>query len=216
MSEPLSRPDFTASQGTTDWRIVVSGACAQYRTAGYPQSIALVDAAAAAAGDALHPEFEVRERVVLVRLPTPDRRLTTEHLRAARTITAAAADLGVTADPTGIQDVQVAFDAEDVPAVHAFWAAALGFEPIRQSHLRSPDRIGPTVFVQEKPYRSPRNRLHVDISVPPDQVPGRIEAILAAGGRMLGDQYAPEWWSLIDPEGNVVDLATWEGRDEGD
>jgi 4a-hydroxytetrahydrobiopterin dehydratase len=216
VSEPLSRPDFTASAGTSDWRIVVSGACAQYRTAGYPQSIALVGAAAEAAGNVLHPEFEVRERVVLVRLPAPDRRLTTEHLRTARAIADVAADLGVIADPAGIQDVQVTFDAEDVRAVQAFWAAALGFEPIRHSHLRSPDRIGPTVFVQEKPYRSPRNRIHVDISIPPDQVPARIEAILAAGGRVLGDQYAPEWWSLIDPEGNVVDLATWEGRDEGD
>ncbi len=38
--------------------------------------------------------------------------------------------------------------------------------------------------------------------------------MLAAGGRMLGDKYAPAWWSLIDPEGNVVDIATWQGRDE--
>jgi 4a-hydroxytetrahydrobiopterin dehydratase len=215
VSEPLSRPDFTAAEGTGDWRVVVSGACALYRTSGYAESIALVGAVAAAAGP-LHPEFEVRERAVLVRLPSPDRRLTDDHLVAARAVSAAASELSVTADPSGIQDVQVAFDAEDVPAVHAFWRAALGFEPIRESHLRSPDRIGPTVFVQQKPYRSPRNRIHVDISIPPDQVPARIEAIVAAGGRVLGDQYAPEWWSLIDPEGNVVDLATWEGRDEGD
>ena len=64
-------------------------------------------------------------------------------------ITASATALGAMSDPTGIQDVQVAFDAEDVPAVRAFWAAALGFEPIRDSHLRSPDRIGPTLFVNE-------------------------------------------------------------------
>ncbi len=215
MSEPLTRPDFTAADGTSDWRVVYSGACAQYRTAGYAQSIELV-IAAASAGGALHPEFEVRERLVLVRLPAPDRRLVAAHLEAARAISAVAASMGLESDPTGIQDVQVAFDAEDVPAVHAFWAAALGFESMRESHLRSPDRIGPTVFVNEKPYRSPRNRIHVDVSIPPDQVPARIEAILAAGGRMLGDQYAPEWWSLIDPEGNVVDLATWQGRDEGD
>jgi len=31
---------------------------------------------------------------------------------------------------------------------------------------------------------------------------------------MLGDKYAPTHWSLIDAEGNVVDIATWQGRDE--
>jgi 4a-hydroxytetrahydrobiopterin dehydratase len=31
---------------------------------------------------------------------------------------------------------------------------------------------------------------------------------------MLGDKYAPAWWSLIDTEGNVVDIATWQGRDQ--
>jgi hypothetical protein len=30
---------------------------------------------------------------------------------------------------------------------------------------------------------------------------------------MLGDRNAPAWWSLIDAEGNVVDIATWQGRD---
>jgi hypothetical protein len=30
---------------------------------------------------------------------------------------------------------------------------------------------------------------------------------------MLGDKYAPESWSLIDVEGNVVDIATWQGRE---
>jgi 4a-hydroxytetrahydrobiopterin dehydratase len=211
----LSREEFTRSDGTGDWRVVYSGACAVYRTTGYAQSIELVDAAASA-GEALHPEFEVRERVVLVRLPAPDRQLEAGHLEAARAISAVAASMGVVSDPTAIQDVQVAFDAEDVPAVHAFWAAALGFERMRESHLRSPDRIGPTLFVNEKRYRAPRNRIHVDISIPPDQAQARIDAILAAGGRMLGDRYAPEWWSLIDPEGNVVDLATWKGRPEGD
>jgi 4a-hydroxytetrahydrobiopterin dehydratase len=193
----------------------MSGACALYRTAGYPQTIELVDAAAAAGGG-LHPEFEVRERAVLVRLPAPDRRLHAGHLVAARAISAAAASIGVSPDPAAVQDVQLAFDADDVPAVHGFWAAALGYESMRESHLRSPDRIGPTVFVQDKPYRSPRNRIHVDVSIPPDQAEARIEAILAAGGRMLGDRYAPAWWSLIDGEGNVVDLATWAGRDDGD
>jgi 4a-hydroxytetrahydrobiopterin dehydratase len=53
----------------------------------------------------------------------------------------------------------------------------------------------------------------VDVSVPHDQARARIDAIVAAGGRVLGDRNSPAWVSLVDPEGNVVDIATWQGRD---
>jgi 4a-hydroxytetrahydrobiopterin dehydratase len=58
-----------------------------------------------------------------------------------------------------------------------------------------------------------RNRIHVDISVPHDQVEARIAAATAAGGYLVTDQYVPEWWTLADAEGNEVDVATWMGRD---
>jgi 4a-hydroxytetrahydrobiopterin dehydratase len=38
-------------------------------------------------------------------------------------------------------------------------------------------------------------------------------AALAAGGRLVSDAYAPAWWTLADPEGNEVDIATWQGRE---
>ena len=69
------------------------------------------------------------------------------------------------------------------------------------------------MWFQDKQHVSPRNRIHVDVSVPHDQAQARVDAILAAGGTMLGDKHAPAWWSLIDVEGNVVDIATWQGRD---
>jgi Glyoxalase-like domain len=42
---------------------------------------------------------------------------------------------------------------------------------------------------------------------------GRVAAALAAGGTLVNDRFAPMWWTLADPEGNEVDLATWVGRD---
>jgi 4a-hydroxytetrahydrobiopterin dehydratase len=211
----ITREAFTAAEGTADWGIVFSGPCALYRTATYSDAIDLMDAVAALATDDLQPEFDLRSRAVLVRLPAPDRRIHAAHLELAQAITALAAERGATADPAGIQDVQFAIDAADYEGIHAFWGAALGFQRIRETHLRSPDRIGPTVFVNDKPYQPPRNRIHVDVSLPPAQARQRVDAILAAGGRMLGDQYAPMWWSLIDAKSNVVDIATWEGRDSG-
>jgi pterin-4a-carbinolamine dehydratase len=47
------------------------------------------------------------------------------------------------------------------------------------------------------------------IYLPHDQVQARIDAALAAGGRIVSDAHAPGWWTLADPEGNEVDLAIW-------
>src|SRR5690348_14065467 len=54
-----------------------------------------------------------------------------------------------------------------------------------------------------------RNRIHIDIYLPHDQVEGRIAAAVAAGGRVISGKNAPGWWTLADPEGNEVDLAIW-------
>jgi 4a-hydroxytetrahydrobiopterin dehydratase len=49
--------------------------------------------------------------------------------------------------------------------------------------------------------------------VPYDQAEARIAAALAAGGRLVTDEHAPEWWVLSDAEGNEVDVCTTMGRD---
>ena len=84
---------------------------------------------------------------------------------------------------------------------------------VSEHDMVEPNLIGPTAWFQEKEHVSPRNRIHVDVSLPHDQAQARVDAVLAAGGRMLSDRNAPAFWSLIDPEGNVVDMATWQGRD---
>ena len=55
--------------------------------------------------------------------------------------------------------------------------------------------------------------MHVDVSVPHDQVHARIAAIARGGRRMADDSYAPEWWTLADTENHGVDITTWWGRD---
>lgn len=59
------------------------------------------------------------------------------------------------------------------------------------------------------------NWIHFDIWVPPDQAQVRIAAAIAAGGRLVTDKYAPAWWTLADPEGNLADVATTMSRDLG-
>jgi 4a-hydroxytetrahydrobiopterin dehydratase len=54
--------------------------------------------------------------------------------------------------------------------------------------------------------------IHVGVWVPPDQAEARVAAALAAGGRMVRDQFAPSWWTLADAAGNEADIATTIGR----
>jgi 4a-hydroxytetrahydrobiopterin dehydratase len=61
--------------------------------------------------------------------------------------------------------------------------------------------------------RPQRNRIHVDVFVPNDEAQARVAAALAAGGRLVDDSHAPHWWTLADPEGNEVDVATTFGRE---
>jgi 4a-hydroxytetrahydrobiopterin dehydratase len=49
--------------------------------------------------------------------------------------------------------------------------------------------------------------------VPYEQAKARIVAALAAGGRMVRDEFAPMWWTLADAAGNEADIATATGRD---
>ena len=60
--------------------------------------------------------------------------------------------------------------------------------------------------------RPQRNRIHVDVSVPHDGAQARLEAALAAGGRLLSDAEAPAFWVLADAEGNEACVTTWQGR----
>ena len=74
--------------------------------------------------------------------------------------------------------------------------------------------VGPAVWFQQMDEPRPqRNRIHLDVVVPEDEVQERMAAALAAGGTLLTDRYAPSFWVLADPEGNEACLCTWQARD---
>ncbi len=55
--------------------------------------------------------------------------------------------------------------------------------------------------------RRHRNRIHLDVFVPYDQAHARIDAAVAAGGRLVTEE-APGRRTLVDPEDNEVDIVT--------
>ncbi|MFC7849440.1 hypothetical protein ACFUTU_13290 [Arthrobacter sp. NPDC057388] len=71
------------------------------------------------------------------------------HPPTASRNSGAAASLGLKADPSSVQHVQLAFDAEDRPAVMEFWRAALGYGAAGDEDLVEPNLIGPPAWFQD-------------------------------------------------------------------
>jgi 4a-hydroxytetrahydrobiopterin dehydratase len=217
MRDPITARQFHDADGIDDWRVVTGGASAVYRVTSFSSGAAFT-ARIATIADELdhHPDVDLRARSVTIRTRThATNSLTERDVALAQRVQAAARELGLVADPAGVQTVFVAIDTEAFDAVQPFWQAALGYRPRAVNELQDPRRRGPLFWFNDKPYRAPRNRIHVDVSVPHDRAEARVQAVLDAGGRMLGDRYAPAWWSLADADGNVVDIATWRGRGDG-
>jgi 4a-hydroxytetrahydrobiopterin dehydratase len=216
MTERITPAAFAGAEGVEDWRVLFQGASAYYRTGSFAKGVELVDAVARLAEAANHhPDVDLRYRGVAVRLFTHDvMGLTRYDVELARQISAAARDLGVQADPSAVQDVQFSVDALVAADVMPFWRAVLGYRQVGDEDLLDPHARGPAVWFQDMDAARPqRNRIHVDVCVPHDEAEARIAAAVAAGGRVLDDSHAPTWWTLADPEGNEVDVATTLGRD---
>lgn len=101
MTERISPQEFLAADGIGDWRVVSGMAAAYFGTGSFNTGVALVDAIGALADAANHhPDVDLRYPSVVVRLVTHDvGGLSERDLALARQISAAARDLGVTADP---------------------------------------------------------------------------------------------------------------------
>jgi 4a-hydroxytetrahydrobiopterin dehydratase len=200
------------------WRVVRNDACAHFRTESFAAGVALVDAIGNLAEAANHhPDVDLRSDGVTLRLHTTSQEhfiwLTGADLELARQISEAAREMGVAHDPTAVQLIQVMIDAMVIPDVEPFWRAVLGYE--RTGDLLDPHFQGPPFsFQQMDAPRPQRNRIHIDVFVPHDQAETRVAAAIAAGGHIVNDENAPEYWTLADAEGNEVDVASWPDRDQ--
>jgi 4a-hydroxytetrahydrobiopterin dehydratase len=216
MADEITPKRFHEADGVEDWRVIGYGACAYFRTRSFARGLDLANAIGELA-DAVnhHPDVDIRYAGVTVRLFTHDVwSLTERDLALAQGISRAARDLGIEADPTRVQDVELTIDALSRPDVMRFWEAVLGYLRVGDDDLVDRDfRSAPIWFQQMDEPRTGRNRIHVDVFVPHDQAEARVAAALEAGGRIVREEFAPAWWTLADPEGNEVDVATWTGRD---
>jgi 4a-hydroxytetrahydrobiopterin dehydratase len=217
MTERISPRQFHQSDGVEDWRVLFDGAKTYFATGSFAKGIELVDIIGQLAETANHhPDIDLRYTGVTVALFTHDvGDISDRDVRLAQQISIAARELGIAADPSRVQTLQISIDALVIPEVLPFWGAVLGYDRFGDEDVVDPLSRGPWVTFQQmdKP-RPQRNRIHIDVSVPRDQAEARIAAALAAGGHIVTDAFAPHWWTLADAEGNEVDIAPW--REDSD
>jgi pimeloyl-ACP methyl ester carboxylesterase/pterin-4a-carbinolamine dehydratase len=129
---PIGLRQFHETAGVEDWRVLGEGACAYFRTGSFAAGARLVQAIGELPGlDDHHPDIDLRYEGVTVRLITvmpDDYGISERDVVLARQISAVARELGVPADPSVLQTVQVSIDALVGRDVMPFWRAVLGYE----------------------------------------------------------------------------------------
>ena len=216
MPKLITPRQFHDSPGVEEWRVIANGASTCFRTGSFAKGVRFVNEIDKLADDANHhPDVDLRYAEVTVRLTTHEvGGLTGRDAAMAREISSVARVLGIESDPTKVQEIQIAIDALNVPAVRAFWRAVLNYRDEGAEDLVDPRASGPSFWFQQMDVERPeRNCVHVDVAVPHDEAEARVAAALAAGGRLVTDEYAPAWWVLADPEGNEACVATCQDRD---
>lgn len=161
-----------------------------------------------------HPDIELGCATVSFTLSSHDAGgVTSRDTVLARQIHELAGPLGARPrqdPPTGYE---IAIDCTDSEAIRAFWRTGMGYidhttidgEP----GLADPRGRSPNLWFQDMaPLRMDRNRIHLDVYLPHAAAVARVAALLEAGGRLVTDEFAPDWWVMADAEGNELCVCT--------
>lgn len=217
-TQRLTGPEIAAA-GLEGWAYLGTHLACRLPTGEFATGLALLDDIGAAAEEANHhPDLDLRYTHLDVRLTSHDAGGVTERdVRMARRVSELARGRGVTPESGAVSRVDLALDTPDRSRVLPFWSAALGMTGgghVPEDEIRDPAGVHPNVWFQDSGSEEPRQRWHLDVWVDPDQVQGRLDAALAAGGELVSDAEAPSFWVLADPDGNKVCLCTWQDRAE--
>jgi 4a-hydroxytetrahydrobiopterin dehydratase len=229
MEQLLSSREASDAVGDDGWRYLLGALRTSVPVRSMSQAAGVATRAVAVCGDDAdrHLRVDLRPDWVVLTLQSLDMAaLTVRDVDLAQRISAAVQGLGLqtspeigTEAPRSVQLLEIAIDALDITAIRPFWKAVLGYGDEAgadgpEDPLVDPVGQGPAIWFQQMDQPRPqRNRIHFDISVPHDEAPRRVEAALAAGGRLLSEVRAPAFWVLADVEGNEACVTTWQGRD---
>lgn len=203
--------DFLAAEGVEDWVVLHGGATAVFRVGSIREAAHLAQVVADTQGvEDSRVLLTLAARSLTVRLTRDLWQLESRHIELARAISAVARARGAVADRASVQEVQLAIAAKRDAIDVGFWRAVLGYLPAADDNAIDPLGHGSTVWMQElDDGKVLRHAMHVDVSVAREQVKVRLEAALAAGGRIVDESHAPSHWTLADRAGNRVCICGW-------
>ncbi|WP_433361141.1 VOC family protein [Actinoplanes sp. CA-142083] len=175
----------------TDWQVVDGVATAWFDAPSLTEGAALAGRIVE-----LPAVVDLRATGVRVRLDSG------EH---AETVSAAARDLGLAADPAVPQRLSVVFESANPSALRGFWQRVLDYAPGEDGGLADPLRRDPAIRIRQSAEPRPlRNRVHLDVVRP---------AAVVEQARP-GEASGPYGVCHADPDGNEVDLVPGDALGE--
>ncbi|TFC15145.1 VOC family protein [Cryobacterium sp. MDB2-10] len=215
-SDRISAVEFHRRDGVSDWRVTDTGPQAVFTATSLAHAANLVAPIIAAAERfGIVPDIDVRVEGVVVRIPHRSLGGPPTAAEFAAAVSQAATELLLTPDPSRVQSLGIYVAQHSGADARPFFIAALGYKALGDSDAVDPLRSGPPLSFNPITGDSrARGRTHFDVYVPADQAQARVDAALAAGGRLADDSHAPDWWSLASPDNHGVDIASWADTDE--
>jgi 4a-hydroxytetrahydrobiopterin dehydratase len=225
----LSRQEISETVTEWGWRHILGSLVTFVRAGSLAEAADLAGRLTSYLGDVSGHRLRVdlREDRLVLMLEAGDARMVTgRDVELAHRISAFVGTLGLATEPglragepRAVQTVEIGITAMDIAAIRPFWKAIMGYADELgfdgpEEALIDPLYEGPAIWFQQMDVpRSERNRVHFDVVVPHDEAQRRIDAAIAAGGKLSYDAEAPAFWVLTDPEGNEACVCTWQGRE---
>jgi 4a-hydroxytetrahydrobiopterin dehydratase len=202
--------DFLSADGVDDWVILHGGPTAVFRVGSLREAARLAAAVADVPGLEPRTLLTAAADRLTVKLTREMWGTEARHVEVAKAISATAREHGATADRGAVQEVQLAVAAKPDAIDLGFWRTVLGYAELHEDNGLDPNGQGSTVWMQDlDPAKPLRHAMHVDVSVARDHAEARVQAAVAAGGRVVDESAAPGAWILADRSGNKVCIAAW-------
>jgi 4a-hydroxytetrahydrobiopterin dehydratase len=202
---------FLAAEDLTDWVVLHGGPTAVFKTKTFAEAANFFQALAQLPEiNGTKTQINVVSERVTVRLTREVWNIESAHIDLARSISNIADSLGVVADPSQVQEVQVAISAKPDSIDLNFWRAVLGYDAMLGDNAIDPLGNSSTVWMQELNEAKPlKHAMHIDVSVAREHVEARLAAAVKAGGIIVDESQAPASWILSDRSGNKVCIVAW-------
>lgn len=210
-----------------DFRFVHGWLRARFSTGTFVRGVEFVNGIAALAEESNHhPDITLTYTDVVVAMRSHDvGAITSRDINLARQISDLAGAMGLDVDVKGLTAVDMGLDVPDASEGDAaarlapFYAALLGSE-VQGRELTDATHQTPSLWWQvteddgnpSLPKQDPPQKWHFDVWVAEGEGQARVDAALAAGGRLVSDEAAPSYWVLEDADGNRSCVCTSAAR----